>query len=439
MIRKVYLVLWWFADAGGMEQHVVNLGRALVRQGVEVEVFSQMPVHRRSHYLHQLREAKIPLHSPPGWTRRIAHSKDLRKNVRRIFWLLLSPPILAQRLWRKIRGGPIPHQDMTDQVNNIVFFDFSRWLARRTLDRRHRKAPADLVHVHGFRLDHVWALRWARSRRIPSMYTEHGTISDWDGLWENDAAEGVRHADIIACVSKRSRESLYKFIPKETSVRIVPHIVDDPAAAAAGNGSNRDMDGSSPVRLTCVARLQQEKGGVSLVRAMRRVADRLPETRLALAGDGPDREALRELAASLGLEENIIFRGRFAPRDLPLLMEETDIVVLPSLTEGLPLTLLEAMAFAKPIVATRVGGIPELIRHGENGLLVEPGDEEALADALLRLAGDRSMRERFGAVGRRDFVAGGFGEKAVVSETLGMYEEARAFCDSRRKDEPCGS
>ena len=161
-----------------------------------------------------------------------------------------------------------------------------------------------------------------------------------------------------------------------------------------------------------------------LVRAMRHVVDVCPTISLTLAGDGPDRQNLEHLVATLDLEENVDFRGRFAPSDLPLVMTESDIIVLPSLTEGLPLALIEAMAFAKPIIATQSGGIPELIRSGENGLLVAPGDEEALAAAILQLANDRPLRNRLGANARADFEVSEFDHARSVSDTLELYMQA---------------
>lgn len=425
-IRRVFLVQWWFAEAGGMEQHAANLASALGRSGIEVVVFSQMPLGRGSHYGRQLREAGVKVIAPPFWLRGAALSKQTRKAVRRAFYAFLSPLILLERFSWKVRGYPGARRDMVDVVNDVVFCNYSRLLARALLDWRQRLSGADLVHVHGFRLDHVWVLRWARERGIPTVYTEHGTIADWDGLWESDAPENLLLADVITSVSDRSRQSLYDFIPKSVPVEIVPHVM-----GGLGGGRIRALDGGprSPdpcLRVACFARLQAEKGTDHLVRAMQKVVDSEPRARLTLAGKGPEQERLTKLAADLGLDGNVRFRGGFAPSELGELMSEADIVVLPSLTEGLPLTLIEAMAFGKPILATRAGGIPERIRNEENGLLVEPGSSDALADGILRLAREPALRSRLGAAARADYEADGLHGAEALAAVLRLYAVAIA-------------
>jgi glycosyltransferase involved in cell wall biosynthesis len=422
-VRRVFLAQWWFADAGGMEQHTANLACALKDAGIDVVVFTQMPMRRGSPYGRQLREARIRVVGPPPWLRGTALSKGARKAIRRVLWVIFSPLILAERLSWRIRGYPGDRRDMVDVVSDIVYCDYSRRLARRSLDREQRRRPADLVHVHGFRLDHVWALRWARERGIPSVYTEHGTVSDWGSLWEDDAPDGLIAADVITCVSDRSRESLYDFIPRTVPVKIIPHIV----AGLGGPRPPRDAAAlcrGPRITVTCFGRLQSEKGAEHLVRAMRVVVEEEPLVHLTLAGDGPDREKLKNLTTEFGLERHVRFRGGFAPKDLAALMEETDVVVLPSLTEGLPLTLSEAMAFGKPIVATRVGGIPERIRNLENGLLVDPGDATALACGILMFARDADLRSRLGAAARRDYEAKDLRGDGALTAVLGFYDAA---------------
>lgn len=439
-IRRIFLVTWWFADAGGMEQHTVNLASALARREIEVVVFSQVPISRGSHYSRRLRDAGVRVISPPAWSRRPVLSKRVRRGMRRFAWAVLFPLILVQRLWCKVNTYHGHERDMVSRVNDVIFFDYSRWLARAMLRRRHRRHPADLVHVHGFRLDHVWALEWARGEGVPTVYTEHGTISDWGSLWEENAPDILQNADVIACVSDRVKRSLYEYIPEDTPVEIAPHIIADPGRERQISPA-RDAGSSTPfIRLICIARLCEEKGGGYLIRAMRQVVDREPDVHLTMAGDGPDRVKLERLAADLGIEEKVTFYGRFAPEELASLMHETDIVILPSLTEGLPLTIVEAMAFSKTIVATSVGGVPELIRHEVNGLLVEPENSSALALAILRCVHDGVLRMSLAGTARRDFETGPYGEEKSLDTTMKLYEKAIAnrTCPGRKKRK-CGS
>ncbi len=158
-----------------------------------------------------------------------------------------------------------------------------------------------------------------------------------------------------------------------------------------------------------VGRLAAVKDQATLLRAFALLGRREPamehRLRLVLVGDGPERESLQALAGELGILERTWFAG---DRDeVPELLRLFDLFVLPSLGEGISNTLLEAMATGLPVVATRVGGNPELVREGENGLLTPPGDAEALARALSMLLGDAERRREMGAASlarvRRDF------------------------------------
>ena len=154
-----------------------------------------------------------------------------------------------------------------------------------------------------------------------------------------------------------------------------------------------------------VGRLSPEKGGVdNLIRATYQLPEQHRKVRLLIVGDGPVRANLENLDAGLregnaGEGSPVIFAG--ARQDIPRLLGAMDIFVLPSLNEALPIVILEAMAVGLPVVATRVGGVPEIVQDGATGLLVAPGDEAALLDALSRLAEDPALRRQAGRCGAR--------------------------------------
>lgn len=156
---------------------------------------------------------------------------------------------------------------------------------------------------------------------------------------------------------------------------------------------------SDTLLIGTVGRLSAVKGHRHLLHAARLVLQAKPATRFVIVGGGPLRDELALRAMELGIHRQCLFVG---PRnDVYDLIAAFDIFVLPSLDEGMPLALLEAMALAKPVVATRVGGIPEIISHRETGLLVPPRDAAALANACLHLAGDREMAQMLGAHARQ--------------------------------------
>lgn len=148
-----------------------------------------------------------------------------------------------------------------------------------------------------------------------------------------------------------------------------------------------------------VAHLSQEKGHVTLLEAFAKLKDRCPETILLIVGDGELRSALEAKAIHLGISPQVEFLGFRS--DVEGLVKQLDVFCLPSLSEGLSSAILAAMAARLPVVATSVGGIPELVQDGVTGRLVAPNDPHQLAAALENLLTDRALRERMGKSGRR--------------------------------------
>jgi len=152
--------------------------------------------------------------------------------------------------------------------------------------------------------------------------------------------------------------------------------------------------------LVCaVGRLSSEKGHGFLLAAFQEVIATVPEARLVLVGEGPLRSRLQAQAARFGLSDHVIFAGyRY---DVETIIAASDLLVMPSLREGFGDPIIEAMALCRPVIASRVGGIVEIIHHGETGLLVPPGDPGALALAIINLLRDPQTREHMGLRGRQ--------------------------------------
>lgn len=148
-----------------------------------------------------------------------------------------------------------------------------------------------------------------------------------------------------------------------------------------------------------VARLTRIKDIANLVRAMALVVRTIPSARAEVAGDGACLAELQALARELGVADHVTFLGEV--RDIPGVLARAGLFVLSSQTEGIPLTLLEAMARGLPVVATRVGGVPEVVVEGETGLMVPPSDSEALAAGIRRVLADPGLGEQLGRAGRR--------------------------------------
>jgi glycosyltransferase involved in cell wall biosynthesis len=149
-----------------------------------------------------------------------------------------------------------------------------------------------------------------------------------------------------------------------------------------------------------VGKLREEKGIEYFIRAAHIVLQKYPQTTFLVVGDGPLRQNLEKLAKQLKVENNILFTGY--RQNVPVILSLFDIDVMPSLTEGSPLALLEAMAMGRPIIATDVGGIKEILEDKKTGLLVQPRDSSALAQGILHLFENQEIAEKLGMRARED-------------------------------------
>jgi glycosyltransferase involved in cell wall biosynthesis len=174
----------------------------------------------------------------------------------------------------------------------------------------------------------------------------------------------------------------------------------------------------------CVARLEPEKGHRTLLAAWPAVLDRAPDAHLLIVGEGSLRDELERLAVDLGVAERVVFAGR--RDDIPAITAALDVAVLPSYREAQGLVVLEAMALSRPIVASNVGGIPEMLEDGVSGLLVPPHDAVALADAISRLLLDHSLADLLARRGH-DVVHDRFSIELMVRTVEDIYDDgARA-------------
>ncbi len=169
-----------------------------------------------------------------------------------------------------------------------------------------------------------------------------------------------------------------------------------------------------------VARLDYLKDHATAIRTLARVAARTGRARLVLVGEGPEGPSVRALVGQLGLEDNVRFLG--LRQDVARLLPAADLFLLTSVSEGIPLTLIEAMCAGLPVVCTRVGGTGEVVLDGQTGFLAPARDDAALAEAVLRLGSDADLRRRLGEEGRQRARAL-FSEAHMAERYLGLYDE----------------
>ena len=224
-------------------------------------------------------------------------------------------------------------------------------------------------------------------------------------LWKRDVVKRMAMGFVDVAVTM-TRANADLMVRRQGFPRHRVRIIENGVAAGFGTrvgDSNARAElaiGPSDVAFVFVGNLIEHKG-------LRRVIEALSSLemgwRLVVAGTGPDADAARQLAARLGATDRVLFLGRCSSEQVERVVAACDVLVLPSAVEGLPYVILEAMACAKPVVSSRVFGIPEAVIDGETGLLVPPEDVAALAQALHTLAADASLRARMGRAGRVRF------------------------------------
>lgn len=240
-------------------------------------------------------------------------------------------------------------------------------------------------------------------------FTAHGT-DIFDDVPARLAAK-VHDAALVVCVSDFGRSQLMRLVAEEhwPKLRVVRCGLDRPWFAPC---PLRPADGAA-LSVLSVGRLEREKGHTILIDAIADLAGRGVAARLVVVGDGSRRPALEQQARRLGVAESVAFVGSIGQDRIRERYLDADVFCLPSLGEGIPIVLMEAMATGLPAVASRVMGIPELVEDGVTGLLVSPARPDETADALQRLASDAGIRTRMGAAGRRKVIADHHAERSA--------------------------
>lgn len=296
------------------------------------------------------------------------------------------------------------------------------WIRRlRTLMK---ERAIDLVHMHS-PYPAVGA-RLALHRKARLVYTEHNVWPRYHPLTYVGNLLTFPLNDHVFAVSDHVRESaryprplrFLRMPPIETLYHGPEAEEIDDSGPDGGVRHEFGIPEGIPVVGT-VANLKAHKGLSYLLHAAVSVRRHVPGVRFILVGQGPLEQDLRREARALGLDGTVLFAGR--REDVPRILHALDVFALPSIHEGLSIALIEAMAAGKPVVATRVGGVTEVVSDGTHGFVVPPADPRALSEAILTLLGDESLRTRFGEAGRRR--ASDFDISTAVKRVEQVYAE----------------
>ena len=259
---------------------------------------------------------------------------------------------------------------------------------------------------------------------IPYSFTMHGPAIFFEATkWALD--EKIARAQFVSCISHfcRSQGMLFSNPTDWHKLRIV-HCGVDPDRYA-----RKDIPPGK--RLVFVGRLAAVKGVPVVLEALAKVRETHPDASLTLVGDGSERPQIEARIAELGLDDAVHLTGYLSQSGVAEELAGSDIFVLPSFAEGVPVVLMEAMATGLPVVATRIAGIPELVEHGVNGHVVAPGDAEALAGALSELLDDPEARAAMGAHGRAKVAA----EFTISTEAAWLLENLKGTAGDRLRPE----
>lgn len=299
-----------------------------------------------------------------------------------------------------------------------------------------RQEKPDIIHTHtakaGF-LGRLAVMLTLPGRRKRVFHTFHGHVfHSYFGSRKTKAFIKIeqilgRRTDRIIAVSDRTREELIGYnIADENKIISVPLGLDlEPFARCEEHGDSfRRELGIDPheIVIGIVARLVPVKDIPNFLAAAKKVSAQIPNARFVVVGDGELRDALEAEARELSLGDRVIFAGY--RRDLPRIYAGLDIVVLSSLNEGLPVSLIEAMSSGKPTVSTSVGGVPNLLTEGKTGFLAPPSDSQALADKIIEAVEQREIWDDMGQQAR-EFALSRFNIDRLVTDIERLYAETQ--------------
>jgi glycosyltransferase involved in cell wall biosynthesis len=329
--------------------------------------------------------------------------------------------VLAVRLLRALRerghqfivvtnkaADQLPDEAAYDGIPVFRFPFLSAILARDVegvMQLRQRAAALkrafrpDLIHLYLLAPSTMFLRLTSQVHPAPLLVTLHSEVGSHEEYrWiDRDTLflSTVLSADWVTACSATVLGDTRRLLPQITHASsAIPNALEWPRLDAQPLSND-------PPRLLCVGRLHPVKGFDRALTALAALLDRFPAATLTVAGDGPERAALQEQAAAIGVADAVEFRGWVDPDEVPALINTSTIVVVPSRTEGMPLVALQAAQMARPLVATRVAGLPELVVHGETGLLVEPEDSRALAQAIELLLEHPASARAMGQAARR--------------------------------------
>jgi N-acetyl-alpha-D-glucosaminyl L-malate synthase BshA len=286
----------------------------------------------------------------------------------------------------------------------------------------------DVIHAH-YAVPHATAAVLARdmvriSPRPVVVTTLHGTdvtLVGLDRAYLRTTQYSIEHSDLVTAVSRYLADYTVQEMGVRREIRVIPNAVDLKRFQPKVSPELRLRYAHPDEKLVMhISNFRPVKRIEDVIRIFAKVSEKIG-ARLLMIGDGPDRHQAFELASKLGISGRVSFLGSF-PR-IEELLAVSDLFLLPSIQESFGLVALEAMACGVPVVASRLGGIPEVVIDGQTGFLCEPRDVEAMAQAAIRILSDKDLNDRF-AKAARQRAEGVFSEQMIMPLYQRAYEDA---------------
>jgi glycosyltransferase involved in cell wall biosynthesis len=369
--------------------------------------------------------------------------------------ILETAKVLSDRVDTTVYSGTKKGFNKTAEINGLTVvpcnstdrvFPLDNWTFNRSIAKKVNEIEADVYEAHavsGYRF--IKALKKQRINKL-FIQTVHGVLADeyiqgkknWTGSFRSWLAnvfmgylgrlekEAAQMASLVVTVSNYSAKRITELYGVDQSkIRIVPNGVDLERYKPTPPQSNlKDLVGEYEHMVLFVGNLIPRKGLSFLIEASKQVTKETRGTKFVVVGSGPLKNRLFEYTRKLDVAESFVFLERVNDETLPVLYNLAAMLVMPSIQEGQCITLLEAQAAAKPVVAFNLTAVPEAVKNNETGLLVNP-DSTELAGAVLRLLSDQHLRERMGQAGRR-FVTENFSWDICAQKMFQVYTEATA-------------
>jgi phosphatidyl-myo-inositol dimannoside synthase len=363
----------------GTAPFVQSLAEHLVEQGHDIEVIAPHDVAVRGAL-----DSRVPVHrfryAPVDRWHILGHARSLAGDTR------LKPGTLLL----------------------LPFFLLAQF---RSALRVARKQQAQIIHAHWVLPNGLVGAWVARTLGIPLAISLHGSdifVARGTPAFGHVASWVFRQAAVVTACSEDLRQGALELGALPQKVHLVPWGADPERFSPAVQPLDRSCFGlnQTTVLLVGLGRIVAKKGFDILVRTLPTLLESDPRVHVLIGGDGDQREVLAKLAATLGVQDHVHLPGRISWDDVPAFLAMGNVFVLPSVrdaagnVDGLPTVLLEALALGKPVVATRIGGVPLVVEDGVNGILCPPGDTDTLTEAISRLIGDIALQARLSQAAR---------------------------------------